>query len=218
MTIALVRGVALLSCLLMSSGCSKKYNYLKVFSKQVGRTNSYDEAYKRWTNDGQIDVIDEMTTLIRVSVTYRSKDYNAAYQYEMQRMRGWTDKRRDDEIDTFERDTVDSLNFFFIAETAILSDNSFGGKDDAWRLIINIGENCQILDPSVERRPKITSIERRLFPFFKRRYFAKLYQVSFPKQCDNGTVPPTTGKVSLHIYGPRGSLELRWPLNSASDL
>jgi len=202
--------------LVLSAGlaCSKKYNYLKVFSKQVGRTSSYDEAYNKWTKDGQIDVLDEMTTLIRVSVTYRSKDYNAAYQYEMQRMRGWTDKRRDDEIDKFEIETTDSLNFFFIAETASLSDNSFGSPDDAWRLILNIGENCQILDPTVVRRPKISAIERRLFPFFKQRYFAKLYQVSFPKQCDNGTMPVLDQDMSLHIYGPRGSVELRWPFEA----
>jgi len=200
----------LIFSLSLAASCSKKYNYLKVFSRQVSRTDSYDDAYHTWTKNGQIDVLDEMTTLIRVSVTYRSRGYNAAYQYEMQRMRGWTDKRRDDEIGNFERDTESSLNFFFIAETAVLADNSFGSADDAWRLILDIGDNCHILDPIVTKRPKITAIERRLFPFFKRRYFAKLYQVSFPKRCDNGSVPPENGKMSLHIYGPRGSVELRW--------
>ena len=186
------------------SGCSSLKGYVEGYvdiAKERGISEEYLAELRKWTREQT--AYSEFETKFHISATYRSDDFNRAYQKEQARLLQLGDDDRIRRETILRQSDGEFSEFLFYAYTAEASANDFGLLQSMWRVFLLDEQGRQITPLEIRRidRDKVTPLIETFFPYVK-KYYGYCYHLKFPRQ--------STKSVRLVFVSYLGKIELDW--------
>ncbi len=199
--------VALAFLALAFFGCSHVESYLDM-AKEKGMSSTYLKALDRWTKTATL--YSEFETRLQLTATYKSDDFNGAYDAEYARIYYLTDeekKRREELEKGLSRDFREFLVYAAMPQKEA---NDFDKSNSSWTIFLSDGEGNLIKPLEIRKIEKISPVMEAFYPYIN-KYHGTCYSLKFPPPSASGKTGATSPAMKLLFAGVLGKTELVWP-------
>lgn len=149
---------------------------LILVSADLSAWGGYQSVLKKWSRRDKVYTVDNLEMKLAWDGTYFSPDFRKVYWEKMAHWKGWLEEEREKKIQE-EEEKLAPYDLFFVAVYAGSSAEPGFGDTGEWRVVLETGGVR--VEPVRWERAKVTSLERRLFPYLNK--WSKAYWVQFPK-------------------------------------
>ncbi len=162
--------------ILSLSGCNYIQGYVNMM-KERGLSEEYAESLRTWTRD--VTAHSQLETKFYISATYRSPEFNDAFQKEQARIRQWPEEQTRKQEEMWRRLTSDYREFLVYAYTSDMEANDFGGRNSIWSVFLLDGKGIRHEPLEIRNVERINAELEAFFPFVN-KYYGKGYVIRFP--------------------------------------
>jgi len=197
-----------LAFLLSIIGCGNVGNYLDL-AKDKGISRGYIDVLNYWTK--KETVYSQFETKVQITATYKSDEFNRAYNAEYGRIYYLTEAEKKSREDMQSGFTRESREFFFYAAMAKKDTNDFDRPNSIWTIFLIDEKGNHIKPLDVRRIDKVTPLMEEFYPYIN-KYYGNCYSLKFPPLLDGektgGGVKRTMKIIFTSVLG---QAELSWP-------
>ena len=163
-----------------AAGCSHTRDYLSI-AREKGISEEYLTVLGQWTRS-QI-VYSQFETMAHIRATYRSPEFNQAYQREFGKIYHLRPGETRQEIP--EVTGADFTEFFCYAYTPEKASNDFERRGSIWTIFVVKAGGERVYPVEVSKIDPITPVVNAFFPYVN-PYYGISYRLRFPPLSNRG--------------------------------
>ncbi len=196
----------LLMAILLSSGCGRSAleGYIDIAKDKGGVSKEYLGVLHQWTRDQTI--YSQFETMVRIAVTYRSREFQDAYSKEYSRIYLLTQPEEKKRGAALAGLTEDAMEFFFYAYIPDKTRNDFARLNSIWTIFLEDGSGKRHYPTEVRLVEKVTLMVEEFYPYGN-PYYGSYYNLKFRPLAGGGKTPP---EVKLVFVSVLGRIEHEW--------
>jgi hypothetical protein len=205
-----VTGVVLLVAAVLSfSGCggSVLESYIDIAKEKGGVSREYLSVLHKWTRDQTL--YSQFETKVRITVTYKSREFRDAYAREYARIYLLTQTEEKKTAHALAGLDGDALEFFFYAYIPDKTQNDFSKPNSIWTLFLIDDRGEKVYPAEVRHLEKVTPLVEEFYPYGN-PYHGSYYTLTFK--------PPAAGKATsgmkIVFTSVLGRIEHEWKSES----
>jgi hypothetical protein len=173
--------IGVMFCLSVN-GCSHTRDYLNI-AREKGISEEYLTVLKQWTRS-QI-VYSQFETMAHIRATYRSPEFNQAYQREFTKIYHLRAEETMVRQEIPEVMTADFTEFVCYAYTPEKASNDFDRRGSIWTIFLVKANGERVYPVEVLKIDPITPVTSAFFPYIN-PYYGISYRLSFPPLSKEG--------------------------------
>ncbi|VEN75097.1 conserved exported hypothetical protein [Candidatus Desulfarcum epimagneticum] len=176
-------------------------------ASDVQEKAAYDRALGRWSRSAR--VYDGFNLKLMASVTFKSREFRAAYAREYARVYKLPKRDRNKLFSDQRRAAKARHEFVLAAYVPDERENDFSARKSVWKVYLKAPGHAGALKPlEIRKMKRKESFLSHFFPYVTP--WKSLYIVRFPATFPDGA---PNGPVSLVIAGVGGTAEMTWSVN-----
>ena len=198
--------------LIASLGCAKTDKVSLQTGPRAFTEESYRSVYEAWTRSEQDFSWGALRDVLRVSATFESWEFRWAYTVRYAHDHSLSEQEREQMLRASLGAAQREHRFFVTLSGDDHRESNLTHKTSAWRVLLIDADGNQSVPAKITKIRRPSAADKVYFPSISPH--RQTFVVTFDAVASDGkhAIPPGSEHATLRFAGPRGMVDLRWPL------
>lgn len=186
-------------------------------STRAFTASDYEGVYGRWTRAADDFEFGRLAEVVHVTATFESWEFRWAYVVRYAADHSFSTEERTRLLEESLEDARTRHRFFVTFAAPNWRESDITGRQSDWRVLLVDGTGRQVEPVELTRVGRASADQRIYFPSITRQ--RHIYRIAFPAAHEDGTptIPPDADHVLLRFASAKGTVDLRWDLERATE-